>query len=83
MKESEIANLYLGHCYRDSGDKEKARGFYEIVLKINPDNLDALKEIEKLIPDFTPPPSVRPAEPEEKEAEAILAEKQSNDRESH
>jgi tetratricopeptide (TPR) repeat protein len=74
IKDSEIANLYLGHCHRDSGEKEKARSLYEVALKINPENMDALKEIEKLIPDFTPPPGVRPvkpAEPEQEEVEAV------------
>ena len=67
VKDSESANLYLGHCYRDSGQKEKARGYYEATLKINPENMEALKELEKLIPDFTPPPSVPIAKPQEPE----------------
>ena len=69
VKESESANLYLGHCYRDSGEKEKARGYYEATLKINPENMEALKELEKLIPDFTPPPV-----PTAKKAEPAVAE---------
>ena len=68
VKDSESANLYLGHCYRDLGQKEKARTYYEATLKIDPENMDALKEIEKLIPDFTPPPKAGPAEPIEQEA---------------
>jgi predicted regulator of Ras-like GTPase activity (Roadblock/LC7/MglB family) len=74
VKDSESANLYLGHCYRDLGEKERARTYYEATLKIEPENMDALKEIEKLIPDFTPPPKVGPvkaAEPEPTEPEAI------------
>lgn len=76
IKDSESANLYLGHCYRDLGQKEKARTYYEATLKIDPENTDALKEIEKLIPDFTPPPKVSPVkvaerEPAELEAVAI------------
>ncbi len=58
VKDSENANLYLGHCYRDLGQKEKARTYYEATLKVDPENSEALKEIEKLIPDFTPPPKV-------------------------
>jgi predicted regulator of Ras-like GTPase activity (Roadblock/LC7/MglB family) len=76
VKDSESANLYLGHCYRDLGQKEKARIYYEATLKIDPENMDALKEVEKLIPDFTPPPKVTLAkveehEPAEPEAVAI------------
>jgi tetratricopeptide (TPR) repeat protein len=74
VKDSESANLYLGHCYRDLGQKEKARTYYEATLKIDPENMDALKEIEKLIPDFTPPPkagSSITAEQEPTDAEAV------------
>jgi len=69
IKNSEIANLYLGHSYRDLAQKEKARTYYETALKINPENMEALKELEKLIPDFAPPPKVervQPAEPAKK-----------------
>lgn len=65
IKESETANLYLGHCYRDLAQREKARTYYEVALKINPENMEALKELEKLIPDFTPPPKAMPVQPEE------------------
>jgi predicted regulator of Ras-like GTPase activity (Roadblock/LC7/MglB family) len=74
VKDSETANLILGHCYRDLGQKEKARTYYEATLKIDPENMDALKEIEKLIPDFTPPPkasAAKAAEPESAETEAV------------
>jgi len=87
IKGSESANLYLGHCYRDLGQKEKARTYYEATLKIDPENTDALKEIEKLIPDFTPPPKVIPVkvaerEPAELEAVAIpLTEEETPDKE--
>jgi tetratricopeptide (TPR) repeat protein len=64
IKESEIANLYLGHIYRDLGQKEKARTYYEVALKLNPDNMEALKELEKLIPDFAPPPKIAEVEAE-------------------
>lgn len=67
VKDSESANLYLGHCYRDLDQKEKARTYYEATLKIDPENMDALKEIEKLIPDFTPPPKAGPGETTELE----------------
>ncbi|MGB7053833.1 MAG: tetratricopeptide repeat protein [bacterium] len=87
IKDSESANLYLGHCYRDLGQKEKARTYYEATLKIDPENTDALKEIEKLIPDFAPPPKVSPVkvaerEPAELEAVAIpLTEEERPDKE--
>ena len=76
VKDSESANLYLGHCYRDLGQKEKARTYYEATLKIDSENMDALKEIEKLIRDFTPPPKAGPPQtdegvPTEPEAVAI------------
>ena len=74
VKDSEIANTYLGHSYRDLGEKEKARTHYEASLKINPDNPEALKELEKLIPDFAPPPKVeqvKAEEPASEEAEAV------------
>ena len=63
VKESEIANLYLGYCYRKLGDNEKARKYYETTLKINSENMEALKELEGLIPDFTPTQKVAKAEP--------------------
>ena len=63
VKESENANLYLGHCYRMQNDNEKAREYYEATLKINPKNMEALHELEKLIPDFTPQPQVDMIEP--------------------
>jgi predicted regulator of Ras-like GTPase activity (Roadblock/LC7/MglB family) len=63
VKDSESANLYLGHCYRKLNDNEKARKYYEATLKINPDNMEALHELEKLIPDFTPQPQVEITEP--------------------
>jgi predicted regulator of Ras-like GTPase activity (Roadblock/LC7/MglB family) len=63
VKESESANLYLGHCYRKLGDKDKARKYYETTLKINPENMEALKELEELIPDFTSAQKLAQAEP--------------------
>lgn len=58
VKDSESANLYLGHCYQKLEDNEKARKYYETTLNINPENMEALHELEKLIPDFTPRPQV-------------------------
>ncbi|KPK64260.1 hypothetical protein AMJ83_03270 [candidate division WOR_3 bacterium SM23_42] len=63
VKDSESANLYLGHCYHKLNDNEKARKYYETTLKINPENMEALHELEKLIPDFTPQPQVEITEP--------------------
>ena len=77
VKESESANLYLGHSYRKLGDNEKARKYYETTLKINPENMEALKELEELIPDFTPAQKVAEPEPpvvEEPVAEAPVVE---------
>jgi predicted regulator of Ras-like GTPase activity (Roadblock/LC7/MglB family) len=77
VKESETANLYLGYCYRKLDDNEKARQYYEKTLKINPENMEALKELEGLIPDFTPPQKLAQAEPsmvEEPPAEKPVAE---------
>lgn len=63
VKESETANLYLGYCYRKKGDNEKARKYYEKTLKIDPENMEALKELEEMIPDFTSTQKVAEAEP--------------------
>lgn len=63
VKDSESANLYLGHCYRKLNDNEKARKYYETTLKINPESMEALHELEKLIPDFTPQPRMEITEP--------------------
>lgn len=45
VKDSESANLYIAHSYRRIGDTEKAARFYQEVLRINPGNTDAQKEI--------------------------------------
>jgi len=47
-KDSENENLFLGHCYKRLADFDKARKHYEAVLRINPDNKDAKKEITTL-----------------------------------
>jgi len=47
-KDSENENLFLGHCYKRLADIDKARKHYEAVLRINPDNKDAKKEITTL-----------------------------------
>jgi predicted regulator of Ras-like GTPase activity (Roadblock/LC7/MglB family) len=45
-KDSENANLYLARCHKRIGDLDKAAQFYEIVLKINPQNKDARQELD-------------------------------------
>ena len=47
-QESENENLFLGHCYKRLTDFDKARKHYEAVLRINPDNKDAKKELTTL-----------------------------------
>ncbi|MEO0227125.1 MAG: tetratricopeptide repeat protein [candidate division WOR-3 bacterium] len=49
-KGSETLNLYLGHCYKKKGEYEKAIGYYEAVLKINPENREAKESLEVLKP---------------------------------
>ncbi len=71
VKESESANLYLGYCYRKLGDNEKARKYYETTLKLNPENVEALKELEELIPDFTPAQKLSQAEPTKVEEQVV------------
>lgn len=48
LKDSENTNLYLGHCYRKLGDYEKAAEYYNIAIKINPDNKDAKQGLEAM-----------------------------------
>jgi len=60
-KDSENENLYLGRCYRKLGEYEKAIKYYEIVLKINPQNSDAKQELEMLKP--TPPVEAKVEKP--------------------
>jgi len=49
-KDSENANLYLARCHKRIGDLDKAAQFYEIVLKINPQNKDAHQELDSIAP---------------------------------
>jgi len=63
IKDDEGANLYLGHSYLKLGDNVKAKEFYENTLKINDGNTEALRALERLIPDFAPEPEIHPAEP--------------------
>ena len=51
LKDSENTNLYIGHCYKKLGELEKAAEYYNITLKINPENKDAKKELEVLVPE--------------------------------
>lgn len=55
-KESESENLYLGHCYKKLGDYEKAIRYYQLVLKINPQNSEAKQALEMLKPTAKPAP---------------------------
>ncbi|MGB3341521.1 MAG: tetratricopeptide repeat protein [bacterium] len=48
LKSSESTNLYIGHCYRKLGEYEKAAGYYNLSLKINPDNIDAKQGLEAI-----------------------------------
>ena len=65
--QSESANLYLGHCYKQRGDSEKATNYYEAVLKINPDNTEARKELETLKQEPEREITVEKPEPESQE----------------
>lgn len=51
LKDSENTNLYIGHCYKKLGELEKAVEYYNITLKINPENKDAKQELEALVPE--------------------------------
>lgn len=51
LKDSENTNLYIGHCYKKLGELEKAAEYYNITLKINPENKDAKQELEVLEPE--------------------------------
>lgn len=51
LKGSENANLYIGHCYKKLGEFEKAVEYYNITLKINPENKDANQELKVLVPE--------------------------------
>ena len=51
LKDSENTNLYIGHCYKKLGELEKAAEYYNITLKINPENKDAKQELEVLVPE--------------------------------
>jgi len=48
LKDSENTNLYIGHCYRKLGEYEKAAQYYNLTLKINPDNKDAKQGLEAI-----------------------------------
>jgi predicted regulator of Ras-like GTPase activity (Roadblock/LC7/MglB family) len=48
LKDSESTNLYIGHCYRKLGEYEKAAEYYNLTLKINPDNTDAKQGLEAI-----------------------------------
>ncbi len=60
-KDSENANLYLARCHKRIGDLDKAAQFYEIVLKVNPQNKDARQELDSI----ASKPAVVPAKAEE------------------
>jgi|GEM_PF-713486 len=63
VKDSENTNLYLGHCYKKVGDKNKAADFYKNTLQINPDNKEAQQELQTLqIEIGTPPTPVQPVQ---------------------
>lgn len=49
LKDSENTNLYIGHCYKKLGEFEKAVEYYNITLKINPENKDASQELKVLV----------------------------------
>jgi predicted regulator of Ras-like GTPase activity (Roadblock/LC7/MglB family)/Flp pilus assembly protein TadD len=49
LKDSENTNLYIGHCYKKLGEFEKAVEYYNITLKINPENKDANQELKVLV----------------------------------
>ena len=48
LKDSENTNLYIGHCYRKLGEYEKAAEFYNLTLKLNPENKEARQGLEAI-----------------------------------
>lgn len=62
-KTSETENLYLGHCYKKKGNYDKAIGYYEATLKINPENKEAMQELEMLRPKPVAPQETRIEKP--------------------
>lgn len=49
VKDDESVNVVLGQCYTLAGNNEKAKTFYEAALKINPDNAEVARALEKLV----------------------------------
>jgi predicted regulator of Ras-like GTPase activity (Roadblock/LC7/MglB family) len=62
IKDDENANLCLAQCYLKMGNNERARRFYEAALKINAENEETIRALEKLAPEFTPAPEALVAE---------------------
>lgn len=65
-QDSENENLYLAHCYKRQSRFDLARRHYEAVLRINPENKEAQKELNNLAAIAAPaepvaPPAAAPA----------------------
>ncbi len=60
-QDSENENLFLAHCYKRQAEFDKARKYYEAVLKINADNKDARRELSTL--SIATPSETAPAAP--------------------
>lgn len=48
LQDSENANLYIGHCYRKLGEYKKAEEYYNVSLRLNPENKDAKQGLEAI-----------------------------------
>ena len=84
-KDSENTNLYLAHCYKKTGDIDKAATFYRNTLEINPDNKDAQRELQALQGQAGVPATEMPAQKTTHEpviAEAISIVEKSAEEES-
>jgi predicted regulator of Ras-like GTPase activity (Roadblock/LC7/MglB family) len=64
VKEDETVNLCLAVCYHKLGDESRARKFCDAVLQINPDNREAARLLEEMIPKPAPEPKVEVAQPQ-------------------
>ncbi|MBE0433595.1 tetratricopeptide repeat protein [candidate division WOR-3 bacterium] len=74
VKEDETANLCLSICYHKQGDHAQAMRFCEAVLRINPDNSEALKLLKEMTPERSPEPQVEVTAPEAPAPAAVVVE---------
>lgn len=64
VKEDETANLCLGICHHKLGDHAQAVRFCEAVLRVNPDNSEALRLLKEMAPEPTSEPQAEVSAPE-------------------